>query len=206
LLRARRELRPALAERQGLVPAALHLADHEDPERDHQQDRRPRNEHRRPRAGRALLGIDDDALLHQAVDEALVRRRHVRRELLVLAFGGQGDVLAPNLVAEELDPFDLLLVDAGEELREGDSRTAGLQRAGKLPDQREDDDQGHPEEETLEGSTHFVPFLTSKVTMPPPSTSRWQPLCNDACRRPEVSPLLPVHTRARIRINSRTIS
>ena len=41
LLGARRQLRLALAERQGLVPAALHLPHDEDPEGDHQQDRRP---------------------------------------------------------------------------------------------------------------------------------------------------------------------
>src|SRR5207249_10883980 len=41
LLRARRELRLALAERQRFVAAALHLAHEEDPEADHEQHGRP---------------------------------------------------------------------------------------------------------------------------------------------------------------------
>ena len=51
LLGARRQLRLALAERQRLVPAALHLPHDEDPEADHQQDRRPVIEQCRPRTG-----------------------------------------------------------------------------------------------------------------------------------------------------------
>ena len=41
LLSARRQLRLALAKRERLVAAALHLTHEEDPEADHQQDRRP---------------------------------------------------------------------------------------------------------------------------------------------------------------------
>src|SRR5262249_24579541 len=41
LLRARGKLRATLAERQRLVPPALHLAHDEDPEADHEQDGRP---------------------------------------------------------------------------------------------------------------------------------------------------------------------
>src|SRR5205823_5826686 len=52
LLRARRELRLALAERQRFVAAALHLPHEEDPEADHQENWRPRIEQRRPRARR----------------------------------------------------------------------------------------------------------------------------------------------------------
>ena len=48
LLRARRQLRLALAERQRLVAAALHLAHDEDPEADHQQDWRAVVEQRGP--------------------------------------------------------------------------------------------------------------------------------------------------------------
>src|SRR5262249_49073100 len=42
LLRAGRQLRLALAKRERLVAAALHLAHEEDPEADHEEDRRPR--------------------------------------------------------------------------------------------------------------------------------------------------------------------
>ena len=52
LLRARRQLRLALAERERLVAAALHLAHEEDPEADQEQERRPGVEQRRPRADR----------------------------------------------------------------------------------------------------------------------------------------------------------
>ena len=75
LLRAGRQLRAALAERQGLVPAALHLPHDEDPEANHQQDRRPRVEQRRPRAGRLRLGVDVDALLEQLVAKPFVLGR-----------------------------------------------------------------------------------------------------------------------------------
>ena len=75
LLRARRQLRLALAERQRLVAAALHLAHEEDPEADHQQERRPGVEQRRPRAGRRLLGLDADAAVDQLVGKPFVLRR-----------------------------------------------------------------------------------------------------------------------------------
>ena len=71
LLRAGRELRAALAEREGLVPPALHLPHDEDPEADHQQDRRPRVQERRPRTGRRLLRRDDDLLLGEHIAEPL---------------------------------------------------------------------------------------------------------------------------------------
>ena len=56
LLRAGGELRAALAEREGLVPAALHLPHDEDPEADHQQDGRPVVEHVGPGAGARRRG------------------------------------------------------------------------------------------------------------------------------------------------------
>src|SRR5262249_50987796 len=50
LLRARRQLGLALAERQRLVAAALHLPHEEDPEADDEEEGPPRVENRRPRA------------------------------------------------------------------------------------------------------------------------------------------------------------
>src|SRR4029079_5709432 len=65
LLRARRQLRLALAERQRLVAAALHRAQEEDQEADQEQDRRPRVEQRGPGARRRILRGDDHALVDQ---------------------------------------------------------------------------------------------------------------------------------------------
>ena len=62
LLRARRELRLALAERERLVAAALHLAHEEDPEANQQEDRRPGIQQLRPRALRRLFRRNQDAL------------------------------------------------------------------------------------------------------------------------------------------------
>ena len=63
LLRRRGQLRLALAERQRLVAAALHLAHEEDPETNQEQDRRPRQQQRRPRRRGRLFRLDDDFLL-----------------------------------------------------------------------------------------------------------------------------------------------
>src|SRR5207244_126082 len=72
LLRARRQLRFALAERQRLVAAALHLPHEKDPEPDHQQHGRPGIQQRSPRAGRGLFRLHDDAAVDQLVDKAVV--------------------------------------------------------------------------------------------------------------------------------------
>ena len=48
LLMRRQQPRPALAERQGFVAAALHLAHEEDPETDQKEEGRPGNQGRKP--------------------------------------------------------------------------------------------------------------------------------------------------------------
>ena len=83
LLRAGRKLRLALAERERLVAAALHLAHEEHPEPDHQQDRRPGIEQRRPRAGSRFAGGDDDVAFEQLVGEPFVLRRRDGAERVV---------------------------------------------------------------------------------------------------------------------------
>ena len=70
-LGARRQLGLALAERQGLVAPALHLAHEEDSEADEQQNRGPGVEECSPWTCRRLLGIDDDAALDQPVGKSL---------------------------------------------------------------------------------------------------------------------------------------
>ena len=82
LLRARRKLRLALAERQRLVAAALHLAHEEDPEADHQENRRPRIQQRRPRARRRFARRHDDVALDQLVGEPFVLRGRVGAEVV----------------------------------------------------------------------------------------------------------------------------
>ena len=66
LLSRRGELRLALAERERLVAAALHLAHEENPEADQQQDRRPRQQQRGPWRCRGFLRLNDDLLVDQA--------------------------------------------------------------------------------------------------------------------------------------------
>jgi hypothetical protein len=68
-LRARRQLRLALAEGQRLVAAALHLAHEEQPEPDHQQDGRPCVQQRRPGTVGRLAGGHDDVALDELVGQ-----------------------------------------------------------------------------------------------------------------------------------------
>ena len=84
LLRARRELRLALAERQRLVAAALHLAHEEQPEADNQQSigAHPRSSEAHGLAV-GSLAAHLHAAFHQLVDEAFVLRGHVGVKCLV---------------------------------------------------------------------------------------------------------------------------
>src|SRR6185295_11917836 len=77
------QLRLALAERERLVAAALHLAHEEDPEADDEQEGSPRVQDRRPRADRRLLRRHLNAAIDQLVDEAVVLRGGVSLEVVV---------------------------------------------------------------------------------------------------------------------------
>src|SRR5204863_6970778 len=95
LLRAGRQLRLALAERQRLVAAALHLAHEEDPEADDEQERRPGIEEGRPRADRLLPDVDVDPLFDEEVDQPLVHTlRWDDRPEGVIGLGRGGRFLA----------------------------------------------------------------------------------------------------------------
>ncbi len=151
LLRARRQLRPALAERQGLVPAALHLPHDEDPEADHQDDRRPGEQNGRPRARVLAAGRDDDALLGQLVGQTVVARRDVRREALRRPVARRRRELAGDLVASEDHLGDVVLVDSSQKVGKRNLAAATLEVRRELPDERQDDHEGHPEQQALQG-------------------------------------------------------
>ena len=105
LLRAGGELRAALAERQGFVPAALHLPHDEDPEADHDDQRGPGVDDRGPRADRGLVGFHLDVLRVQEIAEPLELRGRVGAELVPL-LRRAGDVVPDNL-----DRLDVVLLD-----------------------------------------------------------------------------------------------
>jgi hypothetical protein len=71
---------PALAEREGLVSAALHLAHHENPEADEQRDGRPLQQVDGPVAAGGVRGVDHHFIAQELVGQALVAERHVRVE------------------------------------------------------------------------------------------------------------------------------
>ena len=152
LLRAGGELRAALAERERLVPAALHLPHDEDPEADHQQDGRPRIEQRGPGTGGFGLGGDLDVLVVELVAEPLVLRRRVGAEL---------GLPLPSTAVVSTPVISLPVID--DRLRPRPSRrAAGTRENGigfsarwklrrEVPDQDPDDDEDHPEQQALEG-------------------------------------------------------
>src|SRR5262249_356577 len=134
LLRAGRQLRTALAERQGLVPAALHLPHDEEPEADHQQDRRPRVQQRRPRARGLGLRDDRDVAIRELVAQALVLRRRIGAEPRAAVATGRQSQFAGDLVARNDYRLDLTLVQILQELRERHWGFPGLVDGGEIPD------------------------------------------------------------------------
>src|SRR5690606_25438985 len=143
LLGTGRQLGAALSERQGLVPAALHLPHDEDPEADHDQDRRPGIEQGGPGADRLAVRLDLDARLVQLIRKAgVVTGRDVgpKGRIAVNQFAG-------DVVAGDLDGGDLFVPDLLKELGEGDLLfvPAGPGRR-KAPDERPKHDEEHPEQ------------------------------------------------------------
>src|SRR5579864_7501688 len=159
-LRGRRELRAALAERQGLVPAALHLPHDENPEADHQEDRRPVQQDRRPGARALGLRVNRDGavggLRGQIADQVLVvrrgrrighegRRQHLVRRILRSA----GD-----LIAAERDVLNLARLNFGDEIGQRDLFGRALKGRGKLPDRDNQYDDAEPDEQALQRRVH----------------------------------------------------
>src|SRR4029078_9985823 len=168
LLRARRELRAALAERQRLVPAALHLPHDEETEADHQQDGRPRVERRRPGTRRLRLRRNLDTVILELVGEAFVLRRGVGAELRAAVAADSRVEDAGDLVARNGDRLHVLLLDVLEELGERHRVLGALELRRELPDKDPDDDQHHPEQQALEGRVQPGPpkCLTFKSITP----------------------------------------
>ena len=126
LLRAGRQLRAALAERERLVPAALHLPHDEQPEADHQQNGSPRIEKRGPGTGGLRLGRNLDVLAFELVGQTLVLGWRVEAELLAPVAVDRVVQRAGQLVARHRDLRDFPVVDVLHELRKRHRRFVAL--------------------------------------------------------------------------------
>ena len=124
--------RPALAERQRLVPARLHLADHEEPQRTQQDQRRPRPQKlQRPAAIAGVFERDVHTLVTQDLDHVGVVGRDRGVE------GGIIQMLAGNLHPVHGDFPHFALVHVTHELGEIDilDFLAAAARLNHLPQQ-----------------------------------------------------------------------
>ncbi len=140
LLRARRQLRLALAERERLVAAALHLAHEEHPEPDHQQDRRPGGKERGPRARGRFARGDHDVAFEQPVRQTLgtAGARTCGRS----RWPWWSPVISlPVIVTAAIWPVSTAVMNS----LKVSGLAAALELGGKIPDHDPDDDQGHPE-------------------------------------------------------------
>src|SRR5262249_5245125 len=93
----------------------------------------------------------DDAAFDELVDETVVLRGRVGLEVLV-DFGEAADVLAGDC-----DAGDAALIDPLHELGEGRLALVLLEMSGEVPDEHAEDDQRHPEHQTLQGRVHAEP-------------------------------------------------
>jgi hypothetical protein len=160
-LRARRKLGFALAERQRLVTAALHLTHEEQPEADNEQSRRPSEQQRRPRAGGRLLRIDLHVGLHQLVDEAVVLRWHVCVKCFVRLRG------ASEVLTDDFDFGYAARPDPRHELAEAHTPFGPLEPSGNIPNQQPHNEERSPEQQTLQRRVHFdEPPKTRQVVRP----------------------------------------
>ena len=160
LLRARRAAWPCSCRTSSaLFPPLCIWRMQEHPEADHQQDRRPGVEDQGPGAVAGLLGLDLHTLVDELVGEAVVLRRRVGPERLV------GRLVDPrHLVPGNRHRGDLAGVDLLHELAEADLAVALLEIGREIPDQHADDDQHHPEQQTLQRGVHPRSPLSLKIT------------------------------------------
>ncbi len=134
-------LRAALAETQRLVPAALHLPHHEDPERQQKNKRNGVDQNGNPAAARFLVVVDVHALGEHGVVQILVDVGNDRMQLLVVVF-----IRAVQIVAADAYGLDLARVHIVHQLR---VRELGVRaRLGVMdygPKQHHNHDDDHPE-------------------------------------------------------------
>ena len=78
---------PALAEGQGFIAAALHLAHEKDPEADQEKEGGPRNQCREPWALARLFACNGHLLLAEHVDQVRILHRHHGPEMLASGKG-----------------------------------------------------------------------------------------------------------------------
>ena len=152
LLRARRQLRLALAERQRLVAAALHLAHEEDPEADHQQKRAPRSTAATPTGWRSAPWRSRPRRARSACWRALrtgsARRCGTSRSSLVTPV-----ISWPVITTLATRPG----VGRRHELAEPDRLVVALELGREVPDQHADDDEHHPEQQALQSRVQAEP-------------------------------------------------
>src|SRR6185312_9622015 len=143
------QARPALAERQRLVPAALHLADHEEPQQRDQDQRRELQQPGPPAVAVVVLHHDIHLVLVEDIEQVGVvgRDKQMERALVspeVPVHFGAGNGYVRNLarfnIAQELREIDLLLVTAHH-----------VVLLEQLPENQQTGDDQHPEQDLLNG-------------------------------------------------------
>ena len=170
----REELGLGLAERQGLVPAALHLADEEDPEPDEQGEGGHRYQEAHPR--RPVVGLDGylDLVRVEDVDELVGAEWRTggdgseRQPAVVL-----GLVLALDLGACDGHLFHLPALHLDHEGAEGELLFLLLE-LGEMNHQAHDHEDRGPQHQRLEGRVHVSTLRLQAAKQRSPKL--WTPL------------------------------
>ena len=189
------QLGAALAERERLVAAALHLAHEEDPEADHQQDRRPARRAARPRD--CVVGSFADHLdvaLDELVAERPVLRRRIGPELLART-SEVPRISLPVIVTFWTCPSSSSLTNSLKVI----GLVAVWNVRGEVPDEHPDDDEHHPEEQALERRVQPAP--PDRLT---PILSRVTRLSCAGVTRASAASTWPATQRMRSRRHRRT--
>ena len=145
------QARPALAERQRLVAASLHLADHDEPQRAQQDERRQIEQPGRPAASLRILHRDVHAFVAQFLDHVGIAGHDCGMEACLVVLE-----LAADLLANNRHFADVALVHLGEELGEIDfaifrSRVRALD---DLPQQNAREHDHKPEHDRFDRRIH----------------------------------------------------
>ena len=144
------ELRPALAERERLVAAGLHLAHEEDPEADDQQERRPAEEELQQRVLLGLFDVDPDLGGPQLGDQLRIVR-HVGGELLILVVLAAFLEGAGHFLAADGHLGYPAIVHLFDELREDQLLVVAAAGLECVPENDHHHEDGDPENECANG-------------------------------------------------------